>query len=152
MAITASEAREQILDDLAAAIDQIALAIASLGEAYDRLSVTSADRLEADLFRPTQKAFGRSKRTHAQFAERNGFAGRQFASPSAGAQSQSVKDLVEQAVTVSTIANRQIADLQDSMLPIEFGDPELRTGLAEVRTLLDQLPGTAREFFRTLGR
>ena len=55
-------------------------------------------------------------------------------------------------MTVSTIANRQIADLQDSMLPIEFGDPELRTGLAEVRTLLDQLPGTAREFLRTLGR
>ena len=152
MAITASEAREQILDDLAAAIDQVALAIASLGEAYDRLSVAPADRLEAELFRPIQKAFGRSKRTHAQFAERNGFAPRQFASPSAGVQSQSVTDLVEQAVAVAAAANRQIAELQDSMLPIEFGDPELRRGLAQVRTLLNELPGTAREFLRTLGR
>lgn len=152
MAITAFEAREQILDDLAAAIDQVALAIASLGEAYDRLSVAPADRLEAELFRPIQKAFGRSKRTHTQFAERNGFPPSQFASPSAGVQSQSVTDLVEQAVAVAADANRRISELQDSMLPIEFGDPELRSGLAEVRTLLDELPGTAREFLRTLGR
>jgi hypothetical protein len=38
------------------------------------------------------------------------------------------------------------------MLPIEAGDPELRVGLAEVRELLDQVPGRAREFLRTLGR
>jgi hypothetical protein len=152
MGITASEARDEILDDLGAATDQIALAVASLGEAYDRLSVDSADRLEAELFRPAQKAFGRSKRAHSQFAERNGIAARGFSSPSPGAQSQTVKDLVQQALVASAGADRRIADLQDTMMPIEFGDPELRAGLSEVRTLLDELPGAAREFLRTLGR
>jgi hypothetical protein len=38
------------------------------------------------------------------------------------------------------------------MLPIEAGDAELRTGLAEVRDLLDDLPTRARAFLRTLGR
>jgi hypothetical protein len=45
-----------------------------------------------------------------------------------------------------------IAELQDSMLPIESGDPELRQGLAEVRELLAELPLGARDFLRTLGR
>ena len=152
MAITAYEAREQILDDLAAAVETLALAVACLGEAYDRLSVDSADRLEAELFRPAQRAFGRSKRTHAQFAERIGLDGRQFISPSPGAQSQTVKDLVEKAVTAGAEADRLIAELQDSMLPIEFGDPELRTGLTESRALLADLPTSARQFLRTLGR
>ena len=48
--------------------------------------------------------------------------------------------------------DRRIAELQDSMLPIESGDGELRAGLAEVRELLKQVPGAAREFLRTLGR
>jgi hypothetical protein len=38
------------------------------------------------------------------------------------------------------------------MLPIESGDAELRAGLAEVRELLDELPGAARRFLRILGR
>jgi hypothetical protein len=38
------------------------------------------------------------------------------------------------------------------MLPIESGDAELRAGLAEVRALLEELPGTARQFLRILGR
>jgi hypothetical protein len=38
------------------------------------------------------------------------------------------------------------------MLPIEFGDPDLRAGLAEVRELLGELPVASREFLRTLGR
>lgn len=152
MAITAQEAREQILDDLGTAIDRIALACACLGEAYEHVSVTSADRLEAELFRPTQKAFGRCKRAHGQFAERFGFSAGAFESPSPGAQSLSVKDLVEKAVTASAEADHLVAELQDSMLPIEFGDPELRAALAEVRELLSELPRAATEFLRTLGR
>ena len=38
------------------------------------------------------------------------------------------------------------------MLPIEAGDAELRTGLAEVRELLDELPTRAHAVLRTLGR
>ena len=152
MAITEREAREQILDDLGAAVERTALAVACLGEAYEHLSVGPADRLEAELFRPVQKAFGRGKRTHAQFAERTGFPPRVFEPPSAGLPSQGVKSFVERAVIAAAEADRMIADLQDSMLPIESGDAELRSGLTEVRELLDSLSIAAREFLRTLGR
>lgn len=152
MAITALEARGQILDDLAAAIDQVALAVACLGAAFELLDVGTADRLEAELFRPVQKAYGRGKRTHAQFAERCGLATGEFESPSPGRPSQGVKAFVERAVTAAADADRRIAELQDSMLPIESGDAELRTGLSEVRELLDEVPVAARQFLRTLGR
>jgi hypothetical protein len=152
VARTALEAREQILTDLAVAIDQIALASACLGQAYERLDELTADRLEEELFRPVQKAFGRAKRTHSQFAARFGLPAREFDSPSAGLPSQGVKLFVERAVAASAEAGRTVAALQDSMLPIEAGDAELRTALAEVRGLLDAVPRRAAEFLRTLGR
>lgn len=152
MGITTAEAREQILDDLAAAIERLAVAVASLGEAYEEVSVTSADRLEEELFRPIQRALGRSKRAYARFAEQTGFPPRSFGQPSPGEANQGAKALVEQAVLAANEADHRIAELQDSMLPIEFGDPELRAALGEVRELLDSLPGAAREFLRTLGR
>ena len=72
--------------------------------------------------------------------------------PSAGLPSQGVKLLVEKAATSASDGARRIAELQDSMLPIEAGDAELRAALAETRELLDGLAGPAREFLRTLGR
>ncbi|HEY8000817.1 MAG TPA: hypothetical protein VID76_02700 [Solirubrobacterales bacterium] len=152
MVRTAVEAREQLLADLATAIDQIALATACLGQAYDQLDDATADRLEAELFRPVQKAFGRAKRAHAQFAAQFGLPARAFEPPSAGLPSQGVKRFVERAVAASAEAGQTIAGLQDSMLPIEVGDPELRAGLAEVRELVEEMPGRARAFLRTLGR
>jgi hypothetical protein len=152
MAITALEARTQILDDLAGAMDQVAVAIACLGEAYEKLDVGGADRLEAELFRPAQRAYGRGKRTHAQFAERVGLPSREFEAASPGLSSQGVKAFVQSAVIAAADADRRIAELQDSMLPIESGDAELRAGLNEVRELLGQIPGPAGLFLRTLGR
>jgi hypothetical protein len=38
------------------------------------------------------------------------------------------------------------------MRPVEVGDAELRSGLAEVRALLGRLPERAHAFTRTLGR
>lgn len=152
MAITQREARQQILDDLGDAVDRIALGVACLAEAFEQLSVTSADRLEAELFRPVQKAYGRGKRTHAQFAERTGLSARGFDPPSPGVRSQGVKLFVERAVAAAAEADIIVADLQDSMLPIESGDAELRSGLTEVRELLAGVPNAAREFLRTLGR
>jgi hypothetical protein len=149
---TAVEARQQILADLAIAIDQIALATACLGQAYELLDDATADRLEAELFRPVQKAFGRAKRAHSQFATQVGLPAQSFESPSAGLPSQGVKRFVERAVAASAEADHTIAGLQDSMLPIEVGDPELRAGLAEVRELVEEMPGRARGFLRTLGR
>lgn len=152
MAITQQEARERILDELGAAVEAVGFAVVCLGEAYEQLSVMGADRLEAELYRPVQRAYGRGKRTHAQFAERCGLPGREFGAQSAGRRSQGVKAFVEQAVVAAARADQGIADLQDSMLPIESGDAELRVGLTEVRDLLGELPSAAREFLRSLGR
>ena len=49
-------------------------------------------------------------------------------------------------------ADSLLSELQDSMAPIEVGDPELRAGLAEVRELAGPLTGRAREIVRVLGR
>jgi hypothetical protein len=152
MAITTAEARERILDDLATAVDQVALAIACLGEAFEQLAVGTADRLEVELFRPVQKAYARGQRSHAGFAERTGMPGRQFELPSAGPTSQGAKDLVERAAAAAAAADRIIAALQDSLLPLESGDPQLRSELSEVRELLAGITANARDFLRALGR
>jgi hypothetical protein len=152
MAITTQEARRQILDDLAAALDQLGLAVACLSEAFEQLAVDAADQLEANLYRPVQRAYGRGQRTHAQFAQRVGLPGDTFQPPSAGPSSQGVKELVQRMAAAVIDGDRRIAELQDSMLPIEFGDGELRTGLSEVRELLEKVPAQAGLFLRTLGR
>jgi hypothetical protein len=152
MAYTAAEGREQVLSDLAVAVDRIADGLAALGEAYEQLDDQHADALEQDLFRPVQSAYGRAKRTHAEFAARTGSRGRTFAEHSPGPQSQSVRDLIERAADAAEDADQAIADLQDSMLPVEVGDPELRAGLSSVRETLSAVPGRARAFVRIVGR
>jgi hypothetical protein len=149
---TTLEAREEILAKLAVATDQIALATACLGQAYELLDDASAERLESELFRPVQRAYGRAQRVHAQFAQRVGLPARQFAPLAAGVPSQGVKRFVERAAETATLADATLADLQDSMLPIEAGDAELRSGLAEIRELLDGVPSRVRGFLRTFGR
>src|SRR3954454_13053061 len=151
MAITTAEARQQILDDLAAALDQLGLAVACLSEAFEQLAVDPADRLQADLYRPVQRAYGRGKRTHAQFAERVGVPGDTFEPPSPGPSSQGVKELIQRMAAALADADRRLAELQDSMLPIEAGDAELRAGLSEVRETLERVPAAAGRFLRTLG-
>jgi hypothetical protein len=152
MSYTTQEGREQVLDDLAAAIEQIAGALAALGEAYEQLDEHNADVLEEQLFRPVQAAYGRARRTHADFAARSGLPGRSFDAHTPGPQSQSVQALIERAVADVQAGDQGIADLQDSMLPVEVGDPELRAGLAQTRETLDPVAHRARELVRTIGR
>jgi hypothetical protein len=152
MAYVAAEARQQLLDDLGRAIDELGWALAALGAAYEQLDERSADRLEEKLFRPVQLAYGRARRTHAGFAERHGLQGRTFESASAGRPSQGVKGFLENAVEAVGKADSTIAEIQDSMMPVEVGDAELRAGLAEVRETLGSLRLSAREFVRTFGR
>ncbi len=75
MAYAGREARELLLETVAEATDQIAVALAALGAAYEQLDENSADRLEEQLFRPAQVAYGRAKRTHSGFAERHDLPG-----------------------------------------------------------------------------
>lgn len=152
MAITRQEAQEQILAELASATDRVALAVACLGEAYEQLSDDEGDRLEADMFRPAQKAYGLGKRTHDGFAKRVSRPALSLEPPSPGRPSQGAKAFVERAVEAAADADQMIAELQDSMLPIESGDAELRAGLAAARASLDGVPAGAKPFLSTLGR
>jgi hypothetical protein len=152
VAYKTADARQQLLDSIAQAIDQMASAIALLSEAYEQLDEGSADRLEEQLFRPVQTAYGRAKRTHAEFAARHNLPGRVFEPAAAVAPSRGVKGFVDAAVRAITDADLTLATLQDSMLPVEVGDAELRAGLEQARALLGALRSRAHEFVRTLGR
>jgi hypothetical protein len=152
MAYTTAEGRQRLLDEVGLAADELGLALACLGEAYEQLDEASADRLEAELFRTVQLAYGRLQRTHADFARRYGAPARDFASPAPGLASQGAKAFIERGIEAAGEAAQLIAELQDSMLPIEVGDSAVRAELAALRVLLDELPGRARELVRTLGR
>lgn len=152
MPISNAEARQQILDALAEATERLGTALALLGDAYERLDEAAADRLEKSLFGPVQSAYGRGQRTHAQFAARHGLPGRDFPSAPGGAPSQDARHLVETAAEAVELADEQLAGLQDSMMPVEFGDPELRAGLQSVREAVDGFGTHTRDLVRTVGR
>jgi hypothetical protein len=152
MAYTNAQARQQLLDTVAEAIDELGSALEYLGEAYERLDEHTADKLEQELFRPVQVAYGRAQRTHAGFAERHKLPTRVFEQAPQGAPSHSIKELLDSALDAVGRADGTLSTLQDSMLPVEVGDAELRAGLQDVRRLLDGLRGRARELTRTLGR
>jgi len=152
MAYTVAQARQQLLDTIAEATEGIGGALAALGEAYEHLDDSNAERLEQELFRPVQIAYGRAQRTYAGFADRSGLPDHTFAPATPGHPSQGVKGFIESATEAISRADGALATLQDSMLPVEVGDPELRAGLEEVRTLLGPPRERARQFVRTLGR
>jgi hypothetical protein len=152
MAYTDAEARQELLDALAEATDELGKALAALGAAYELLDERQGDDLEEQLFRSVQHAYGRARRTHTEFAGRHGLPARQFTTPAAAPPSTGVKGYVDDAVDAVVRAETELVALQDSLRPIEVGDPELRAGLAEVRELIDGLPGRARGFVRTFGR
>jgi hypothetical protein len=152
MAYVTAEARQGLLDDVAQAIEELGVALAALGAAYEALDEASGDRLEEGLFRPVQAAYGRAQRTHAAFASRYGLPGRSFAPASAGLPSQGVKGFLERAVDAIAESDTLLAELQDSMAPVEVGDAELRAGLSDVRSLLSDLQDRAALFVSRFGR
>jgi hypothetical protein len=152
MTYDTADARQGLLDTVAAAIEQLAIALAALGEAYEQLDEQSAERLEEALFRPVQVAYGRAQRTYTAFAERKQLPPRTFEPAPAGAPSAGVRGFLDQALRAVASADASLSELQDSLLPVEVGDADLRAGLREVRELLGTLNGRTREFVRTLGR
>jgi hypothetical protein len=144
--------RQRLLDALAAATDDIGVALGALGDAYEQLDEVTADALEEALFAPVQAAYGRAQRAHGEFADRHGLPRHAFASPAPGAPSRGVKGFVEQAVGAVGRADGALADLQDTMATVEAGDPQLGAAIAEVRRRLGDVPGRARQFVRRLGR
>jgi hypothetical protein len=152
MTYTTAQGRQRLLDSLADAAEEVAFALGALGEAYEILDENAGERLEGEIFRPVQLAYGRLKRTHADFAERYALAPRTFGEPALTAPSGRVKGFIDAAVDAVARADSGLATLQDSMLPVEVGDTEVRTAIAGVRELLDGVRTRAREFLRTLGR
>jgi hypothetical protein len=152
MAYASAEGRQELLDALAVAIEDIGLALADLGAAYEQLDEQNADRLEAELFGPVQVAYGRAKRTHAEFAGRHGLASRVFEGSAAGLPSTGAHGFIDDAVRAAAEADSGLAALQDSSLAAEVGDVELRSGLRDVRQLLGSVRQRAQGLQRTLGR
>lgn len=152
MSYSTSDGRQQVLDDLAQAVDEIAYALASLGAAYEELDEPTGDRLEEELFGPVQRALGRAKRAHAEFATRAGLPGREFEQPSPGPPSTRAKGFIANAVDAISSANGMLATIQDSDVTMEVGDQELRTALTDLRGVIDPLPSRARELVRGVGR
>jgi hypothetical protein len=153
MAYVSQEARQELVGTIGEAVAELGGAIAALGAAYEQLDEQSADRLEEQLFRPVQVAYGRAQRTAAGFAERHGLPAPPSDVPHhAGLPSQGVRGFVEHALEGVEEADRILIELQDSMRPVEVGDAELRAGLADVRELLGRLPDRTQAFLRTLGR
>ncbi len=155
MTYSSDEGRRELLEATAEAAEAIGAALTAVGEAYELVDEDTADRVESELFGPVQAAYGRAKRSHAEFAERHGLAPQPFAAasdphpppPSAGAAGY-----VEHAVETAQHADDILSELQDSMLPVEVGDPELRAAIADVRTRLAEVPVRAGGLLRTLGR
>jgi hypothetical protein len=152
MTYTTAEGRQQILDALGAVADEIGVALAYASEAWEHLDEYTAERLEGEIFQPIQAAYGGAKRTHTRFAERYGLPGRAFASPSPPAPGGGGRGMIEAAADAAGKADGGLIALQDSMLPVEVGDAELRAGLAGVRESLGQVRARARGVVRTLGR
>ena len=150
MTYATAEARQELLDTIARAIDQIAVALAALGDAFETLDERAADVLEAQLFRPVQSAYGRGKRAHSEFAARNRMRQRRF-DPRAARVGTSFESL-ERASDAIAEADKILADLQDSLLPVDVGDAKLRAGLADVRRQLTGAQQVATQFVRLIGR
>jgi hypothetical protein len=149
---TTAEARDRIIGDLEAAEEELGVAVASLGEAFELLAEGSADRLEDDLFRPVQKAYARTKRTRIAFAERVSQDTDEPGTRPLGPPSQGAKGFVEQAVSAAGQADLILSELQDSGMPVEGGDGELRASLSEIRQLIGPVGASSRAFLGTLGR
>ena len=152
MAYVTAEARQELLDTVAEAAGELASALAALGAAYEQLDDASGDRLEETLFRPVQLTLGRARMTATAFAERHGLPAPAVTERAPGPPSQGVKAFVEDAAGAVEQAEAILAELQDSLSPVEVGDAELRAGLADVRARMDGLPARAELFISRFGR
>lgn len=151
MSYTAQSGRRRILEDVAGAAEELGNALAALGEAYEHLDEQAGERMEESLFRPLQSAYGQLKRTHTEFAERYGLGAREFP-PAPAPLPGDPRRMFDAAADSIQAADDTLAELQDSLLPVEVGDEALRAGLSGVRVLLGPLPGISARLVRVLGR
>jgi hypothetical protein len=151
MSFTAQSGRLQILEDVAGAAEELGNALGWLGEAYEHLDEQAAERMESVLFRPLQSAYGQLKRTYAEFAQRYDLDTQDFpvAPPPLP---DDPRRLFERAAEAIQSGDETLSALQDSLLPVEVGDEELRAGLSRVRVLISPLPAASSRLVSLLGR
>jgi hypothetical protein len=152
MAYTSESARRQLLDQLGHAIEQLAVALAALSEAYEAVDERTAAQLEEHLFLPVQAAYSQARRTRSGFAERHQLPAQALAATPGIAHSPDPRIHLERAVETVERVDHLIAEMQDSMLPVEVGDRELRDGLTAVRELIAGAPAQGRQLLRLIGR
>jgi hypothetical protein len=150
--MTDFEVRQGVLDAIGESIDQLGAALAALGVAYELLDDRSADRLEDELFGPVQKGYGRAKKTYADFATRYGLPAATFAQPASTSGSRDVRRFLDTATESVDEAEEILIHLQDSGQTVDYGDADLRAGLASVREIIGGVRENARRFISTLGR
>ena len=151
MSYTNESGRRQIIDDSVAAANYLGEAMAALGEAYDLLDDPTADRMEATVFKPVQASVGQLKRTLAEFATRYKLPAPVFETAGLPAPTNPHTTL-DRVIELVQAADDTVADLQDSLLPVEVGDTDLRAGLSRARTLIGPVPDAADGLIRMLGR
>jgi hypothetical protein len=151
MAYSTQEGRTQILDDTAQAAAELGRAIAALGEAYEHLDEQTAELMEQRLFRPLQGAYSQLNRTRAEFAQRTTLVAREV-TPALTRAPEGPRESLEHAADAISDADQMLADLQDTLLPVEVGDQPLRAGLSAVRNAIGRLPELCDEMVRTVGR
>jgi hypothetical protein len=152
VAYTSDSARRQLLEELGQAVELLSLAVDALGDAYEAADEHTASVLEERLFRPVQRAYGRLRQTRSRFAERHHIETEPVTETATGAPSADPRVHLERAIDAIARADEVIAEMQDSMLPVEVGDRELRDDLTEVRELLGGLPREGRQLLRLVGR
>jgi hypothetical protein len=152
VAQSTTDARLQLLDVLATAAERLNLALGLLGAAYELLDERAAEQLEDELFGPVQHAYGRLRRTHSEFAARHGLPLRDYPPAPQPAPSRDMQGLLADTTSAVAEADDQLGALQDTMLPVEVGDRELRDGIAETRSRIAPVPDAARRLLRTFGR
>ena len=152
MTQTTAEAQQELLAAVAAAARHLGLALAALGAASEQLDEHHGEQVEDRLFRPVQSAYGVARRAHDRFAERHGLPRRRPAAPPAALASAGPRMLIDQAAVDVGQADQALTTLQDSMLPVEVGDTELRGALADVRGAIGNFGADARAVVSRIGR
>jgi hypothetical protein len=126
VAYTNAEGRQQVLDDLASALDQVDLALDGVSGAYELLDDAAARRVEDQLFRPSQSASAQLRRTRSEFAARHDLSGDAGERQPPHAAPGNAGSMIQDAAAAATRADLILGGLQDSLLPIVVGDRELR--------------------------
>ena len=152
MAYTNAQAREQLLAELAAAADEVGLALACLGEATSSSTRPPPSASRTSCSARSRRPTGRRSAPTPNSPAGTGLPEHEFEAARPQVREHDASAIMERAAAAVSRADLALATLQDSMLPVDVGDPPLRAGLEQVRMALADTSRRTREITRTLGR